>query len=83
MPTSNDTIVCPETINSCYFLLGSMTYAAATTACGALGGYPVSWNFPFEQVRGTCFDFMRLRPLVAVRQSRWQALPISCLPMNV
>jgi hypothetical protein len=50
MPTNNDTVVCPEDLNSCYFLYRtSSTYSASTSECSALGGTPVQWNTAYEQ----------------------------------
>jgi hypothetical protein len=50
MPTNNDTVVCPEDLNSCYFLYRTTsTYSALTTKCSALGGTPVQWNTAYEQ----------------------------------
>jgi hypothetical protein len=50
MPTDNDTIFCPETVDSCYFLSASATYSNALTRCSALGGAPVQWNSANEQL---------------------------------
>jgi hypothetical protein len=49
MPTDNDTVFCPATIDSCYFLSASTTYNNALTRCTALGGAPVQWNNAVEQ----------------------------------
>jgi hypothetical protein len=42
--------VCPEDLNSCYFLYTSTSsYSATDTKCTALGGTPVQWNTAYEQ----------------------------------
>jgi hypothetical protein len=50
MPTDNDTVFCPATVDACYFLSASTTYSSAITRCSALGGAPVQWNSAFEQL---------------------------------
>jgi hypothetical protein len=50
MPTDNDTVFCPATVDSCYFLSASTNYNNAITRCSALGGAPVQWNSAQEQL---------------------------------
>jgi hypothetical protein len=51
MPSNNDTVVCPEDLNSCYFLFpqANATYATATSKCTGLGGTLVQWSISYEQ----------------------------------
>ena len=50
-PTDNDTIACPDTLDSCYFWTGAYgNNATAHSRCAALGGYPVAWNSAQEQL---------------------------------
>ncbi len=69
MPTDNDTIVCPDTLDSCYFWTGSTgNNATATTKCAAMGGYPVAWNSADEQLLvETYFRVGATRALAAFR----------------
>jgi hypothetical protein len=47
MPTNNDTIVCPNELNSCYYLITSAAgYSTQRSKCQALGGEPVQWCGP-------------------------------------
>jgi hypothetical protein len=44
MPTNNDTIVCPDDLNSCYYLVNTAaSYSAQRSKCQALGGEPAQW----------------------------------------
>jgi hypothetical protein len=47
MPTNNDTIVCPNELNSCYYIITSAaSYSTQRSKCQALGGEPVQWCGP-------------------------------------
>lgn len=44
IPTNNDTIVCPDDLNGCYYLINSTAnYNTQRTRCQALGGTPAQW----------------------------------------
>ncbi len=44
MPSSNDTIVCPDMLNSCYYLIRTgAAYSTQRSVCQAIGGEPVQW----------------------------------------
>ncbi len=44
MPTNNDTIVCPDALNSCYYLIRTAaSYSAQRSKCQAMGGEPAQW----------------------------------------
>lgn len=62
MPTDNDTVVCPDTLDSCYIWLATyVTYSTALTKCQALGGYPVAWSSSQEQL--TVENYFSVREL--------------------
>ena len=51
VPTDNDTIFCPDTLDSCYYWTGTTgDNATATAKCAAMSGYPVAWNSAQEQL---------------------------------